>query len=475
MLHRGWNGLASLAVTMLALPHVFAQDTSGGMGDDQNEGPRPKIEKQQPPVPDEEEGAQVELRFRDLQTFDDLVTNLIRPTELGALRLGKILPRPVTSLRFDALTLFPYVEEEVIYDSNVFLALDPSVTQDSVIFRTTVGGVGLVEFADGDGRLDVGWVSAFNNFTKNSSDFTESAGNANLSYKANQILFNVGMKFEERFNAVRIDVPGQRERDILTVYAKGTADLGDSLQFEGGYIWQNTEFKQALDAFLDSDQGTLYGTLGYRLGEGKRVFVEYAYLTQVYYEGRTAAHGLNDGMGQRLSVGAELTSGEGDEKNWSIVGSIGAQWVDYEDDKMVAPTAANPFDRNDRESDVIANLRGEILATERTTLSAGYRHLFAPSAVANFQIIDRFDVRADHVVNPALKVRGGLFYEAADPSISAPQGRKLDRWGIGVGMRYQFDPLVNVGIDYEYRQRNAGTPVGDYDVQRIALSISISL
>jgi len=449
--------LRAIALALLAGP-LAAQEP-----DPQEERP-PKAPSVAPQPPSEEESGEAilgALTAGDLEAYEDLADLVLLPTEIGAPRLGALDPQPSSVLRLLGLRFFPVVRQDFLWDDNILLS--ESNTRSSRIDITNLGLFTRGEFWGGRATLDLGYLASLHNPNISSSvydDFIEQFGAAHLRIEGNGWRASGGYKVENRTQPVAIQFSGalfaQAERTIRTGTARLGVDLGDHWLAEVGFDGGETAYDPGALDYLDGDVLEVSGRLGWRAEEETLFYLRGAVGEVDFATGGVSE--LPDDDFVEVTVGVERR----EPGRYDLSADVGFRGDDFD--------GTNSFgDTDDSHTDVVSRVRGRLWLREDFPIVASYLRTVAPATASNFQGIDRGDLSLEPAfLDARLRTRAGLFFEVGRPS---NQGDNT-RFGAGIGGRYSFLRHLDVGADFEYRQRISDDAGGDYENRRFTAGVA---
>jgi len=430
---------------------LFAQEARPG------EEPRPGVrpgekppERQDQPEPRPED--EVQLEEVPAEIFEGVVDAVTRPSEIGVLRPGRVDLAPRGRLRLGDVRIFPLLEEEVIFDNNVFRT--ETDKKSAILFLTRTGLFTETDFGhEREHRLRVGYQADFNNYNHTAPDYIEQFAGGDLRLHFHKLTFEAGDKYERREYPVELDTTDFMRRTINTGYGQGRVDLARLfVQFrverEDSH-YSGAEFRNA------SRAETRFTTdLGVKVTDRTEAFLEHSYedrdFDRPFY---------NEGDLNTFAVGGRTIFSD----RFEAQAKVGVQQYSGEDDRPIGDDDAG-------ETSGYASMAARWRVVKAGELEASYLRTNQFSFVANFQITDRVDASYTHTLARNLIGRFGTYFEHANPS----QGGNLNRAGAGLGFQYLITEGVRVGADYEFVNRiSAREEDGDYSNHRLAFRFTV--
>jgi putative beta-barrel porin BBP2 len=451
--------LRLLPVCLLLLP------VSGTQGVLWAQEPLPVKPSPQGEVIDQPETAVGLATPADLETYEELVDLVQVPTEIGARRMGSIDPTPTSVLRALGMRFFPVLRQDFQWDDNILLE-DDSSPHSARLSLTNLGVFARGGFWGGRGALDLGYLLeavAADTSAPGYDNFVEQYGAANFRVEGSQAYARAGFKVEDRTQPVEIQSVGstfaQDDRDIRSLYAQVGIVPSPRTLLDVSVDFRETDHARGDLARLDGTRNEFAARAGLRASTDSLLYVKGAVGTWRFDEG--TAGGLTTSLADDdfvyATVGLEWTR----VQSLEVLAEVGARRDEFDD--------SGTFEGEDDNTELVGSVRARAVLGADTRLSGAILRTVAQATDSNFQLVNRLDLSLDSLFGDRLRGKGGTFYEKSDPS----EQEESERFGLGLGLRYELSRTLDVGADWEWRERKADGSGGDYTDRRLTVGVAL--
>ncbi len=401
----------------------------------------------------EKESPSDALVAADALQWQALANELFVSGERGIADPGGLEPEARHVARLGPVELLPRLDEELVWDDNVFLTdRDPT---DDLILRSRLGALADWPLSDGGHRLTAGYEMARHRYLGGEAQsFVEQLASAQLELNFRRLRLTVGDRFEDRTDPILAVFTGKVERTINTLY--GVAGWHEESSYlEAKAQGVTTSYDDPAFQGFDRVERLAHAEVGWRGADDCWTFVRAGVLDRSF--DRTQ---LNDMTGASASAGIRLRRAP------ALDASIRAGFrLERFDD--VAAT-----DRRDRAINADAEARAFWWPTRASGIDARYVHTTEFSPVSNYQRLDRAELGWTQMLTGRVRSRAGVGLEHVDPS--AMQDR-FWRYVVGAGLAWRALDFADVTLQWRMRVRATDVPNGDYVDQQLSLGVAVRL
>ena len=382
------------------------------------------------------------------------------------LQVGDFVYRLGDGISLGPLRLHPYGAEYFVYDDNVFLIDSdepPPSDRKKIAELSSETTLGLrLDLPAQDHYLSAQYqVQLVNYLLEGTPNLVRQLGRAELGLNFTRAYAGLTNTYRNTDDPVDLPDLGRFRRVTNFLDAIGGYRF-NKLGVEAGFHDRFYDFLNSETNYLDHDEIFIHGKVFYETTPKFTIFGQGEYGTATFGDDESRSSSLpgqgvtlNDYTYIRLWAGSQYHPGP----KISIDGRLGFMVQSVDDNGTIT---------DDEEfTGVLAGIGTTFRAAEKLKLALGYLRDLQFSGSGNFQVVDRFDTRLDLQASPKFSTSGLFFFENSDPSNTDP----FLRFGLGVILDYRVKDWVNVGAQYQYRQRLA-KDIGDYTNNRILGNIT---
>jgi hypothetical protein len=393
------------------------------------------------------------LTASDAMEWETLADTLFISGERGVADPGRVEPLPRQMFRLGPVSLLPKWDEEVMYDSNVFLTDDDE--QDDFILRSRVALLADWQMASSGHRISAGYDMLRNWFMGGEAkSFVEQLASAQVELNFKHVRATVGDRYEDRTDPILAVFTQKVERRLNTVY--GTLGwYDDSTYVETKAQDVDTKYDDFNFEQFDRDEGYAHVEYGWRQQDELWLFARAGVVDRKFDENQ-----LNDMFGETLSVGARWSKSP--EVDASL--RVGVKIEQFDDDVATdgEDSAVNP--------DVEA--RAIWWPVRRDGVDLRYVHTTEFSPVSNYEVLDRVELGWTRLLSGRIRSRAGFGVERVNPSSLADT---FVRYSVGAGLAWRVLEFVDVTANWRLRIRATSTPNGDYTDNQVSVGFAVRL
>ncbi|MGH7150174.1 MAG: outer membrane beta-barrel protein, partial [Planctomycetota bacterium] len=302
-------------------------------------------------------------------------------------------------------------------------------------------------------------------------NFTEQYGAANFRVEGSAGYARVGYKQELRTQPIEIQAVestfAQDDRDIQSLYAQVGVVPTPRTLLDLSVDQRVTNHEKRLVAHLDGTRREFAARAGLRASADSLLYVK----------GAVGTWRFQSGTGSTVAGPPPISLGDDD----FLYATVGLEWTRVESLELLAEVGArrDDFDdatlpngiseEGDANTELVGSVRARAALGADTRLSGALLRTIAPATASNFQLVNRLDLSLDGLFGDRLRGKGGTFYEKSDPS----EQEESERFGLGLGLRYELNRSLDVGADWEWRERKADGSGGDYTDRRLTIGVAL--
>jgi hypothetical protein len=362
-------------------------------------------------------------------------------------------------LNLPGFTITPFLTERVEYESNIFQT--PSRARDDVIFKT-IPGV-LLTLPVGPHRFDFGTRVEILRYADQTEQDTE-----HFFVLGNMLLdFPGGLKLRASEDFARTSSPPGTELtgriDSSTNVLGAGAEYGFAQRYAVGvdYTWTHVDFTSTVDQ-LDRDEHLIALTGYYRVQPKTDLLLSYAYGEKDFDSATNrdvTRHLILGGARGYLSAQLTTTLRLGYEAREADARSKS----DYHGLVIMGDVVWQPLERTRVSLNIDRNAQESTFATNFWYLST------------------IFTLAAEHKITSKLSLMGRVFGGTNDyPDKAAKVDSRVRDWrsddlvGYGLGVDYQIQRWVGVGLDWVSTHRNSNFNNFDYSDSVVGAKVTLS-
>ena len=389
----------------------------------------------------------------DTVAWQTLSADLFTSAETSVADPGRLEPLARHILKFGPVELLPKLDQEIVYDDNVFLT--EKQTERDFISKTYLGMLAEYGFGGGSHHLSAGYDQMRNAFLGgDASNFVEqvASGQVDLGFQHLKVTF--GDRWEDRTDPILAVFTAKIQRTINTPHALvGWHEESWYCDVSGQDV--TTKYHDPVNEEFDRSEGLASLETGFLAREELWAFVRVDATNRSFDN-----PGLNDGRGTGVQVGVRAK--RGDEIDALV--SVGALSEKFDDNFAT--------DANDTALNVVGEARLRWWVTRSAAFDARLLRVSEFSPVSNFEIDNRAEVGWMQQLDTRLSARGGVGVEYINPSNTSDT---FTRWTLGAGLRYALLANADLTLSWRLRVRSTDAPNGDYTENQYTLGFSIRL
>jgi len=367
-------------------------------------------------------------------------------------------------VRLGPLSLTPYVNASGTFTDNVFLS---SRNEESDFYYSILPGVKVRARPIGRHNFYLDYdadISQFQDFTE--ANYVVQSLDAGLD-------LNLPRKFEIRlgnkitYGADLPDVEGDETAQYYNNVARIEASYAFLDRFGIGlrYSHEFKDYERSRDEIDNFDTNTVGGAFRFRILRGTSMLVEYVYSITDYR--RDARARVENNYSNRINTGV----------TWDITaktrGTVRGGYVQ---------TTYHRIDREDDSTFASANISHELTSHIVVSLT-GIRSIFDTSnADDNIQfstsyVSSQVTGRLQHTYRKFTTSIGGdyLHDRYLHDDLNLGRKRKDDVWRGWLGVDYQMQRWIKLGVKYRYTTLDSNFDIEDYDENLVSFLVGLTL
>jgi hypothetical protein len=389
----------------------------------------------------------------DTVAWQTLAQDLFTSGESSVADPGRIEPVARHILKFGPVALLPKLDEDLVYDDNVFLTEHQK--ERDFISRTTLGLLAEYAFGGGEHHFSAGYDMMRNVYLGgDAKNFVEQLASAQLDLGFQHLKVTVGDRYEDRTDPILAVFTAKVQRTINTPHAL-VGWHADTWYADVSAQQVTTRYDDVSFQEFDRSEGLASLETGMLAREDVWGFVRLDVTDRSFDN-----PGLNDGRGVGLSVGARGHRGDEIE---SMV-TIGLLSERFNDDFAT--------DADNSALNVVGEGRVRWWVTRASAFDARILRTTEFSPVSNYEMDNRLELGWLQQLDARLSARGGVGIEYVNPS--SPDDT-FTRYTVGAGLRYSLLANADLTLGWRLRLRSTSATNGDYTENQYTLGFSIRL
>jgi len=377
----------------------------------------------------------------------------------GGLLAGE--PTPIWALDLDGIKVTPSIAYTGEYDDNIFRTPTNKVGD---YINHIIPGIA-VEATPGHHKLSASYRADILLYTHNSNqDFPRQYANLSTIFNFNRLQLRLMESFVHTndFPTSELTTPIPRNENYLT--GGLDYDLINRWGIGFDFTWGNINYLDSTFNFISENAYTYATNIFYRITGKTRVFAEFDFVQDVFWNDRTRDDYRYRGL---LGVRGDLT------ERFSLTAKGGYEYLDYyqsnlypnQNNFVIALEASyRPLERLQIGLAVIRSVQASTFANNadygsfNTTLVVTYA--FTPKILILPRVafgLDNYKVAEVNPGNGALEKRLDYLY------------------GVGIGIRYQPLKWLQLEANYQFERRDSNFNDFNYSDNRVFFTVALSM
>ncbi len=389
----------------------------------------------------------------DTAGWQALARDLFLSGESSLVDPGRIEPLPRQIFKLGPVELLPKIDEQVVYDDNVFLTEKDE--ERDFILRTGLGLLADYRFGSNQHRLSAGYDMTRHWFLGGEAkNFVEQLASVQLELRFRRLELAIGDRFEDRTDPILSVFTGKIERNINTVHGRA-AWREDEWTLELRAQRSTTAFDDSSFEAFDRDEDLASLEWSARAEEELTGFARLDGMARSFDQ-----NALNDMDGVAGSVGVRARRGT----EIDAMARVGVRAESFDDG------AATDADDSAINPELEARLRWWLIQSAALELRVERTTEFSP--ISNYEVASRGEVTWMHQLETRLSARVGSGIEHIDPSNT---DASFVRYTFGAGMRYALSDNADLTLGWRLRMRHTRAATGDYSGNQFTLGVALRL